>query len=141
MTKGIANDLKKRIEELERALRTKSESTDLIPVVEDQTDLIPRGISVNSLNDISETIEKFNYNGQNNIQEPSSISRENSAIPNLAPHPVKFDMSSGRLQFFGPTTNMHVFSGNRNGSYPTTPPECQWPISTLISDFSMTTHD
>lgn len=57
----------------------------------------------------------------------------------LAPQPVKFDMASGRVRFFGPTTNMHILS--RTVSDPSKTPESFWPISTLVRDLTPDTHD
>jgi hypothetical protein len=57
----------------------------------------------------------------------------------LAPQPVKFDMASGRVRFFGPTTNMHILT--RTNSDPSKTPETFWPISTLVRDLTPDTHD
>lgn len=71
---------------------------------------------------------------------PNDATGQSRAIlGKLAPQPVKFDMASGRVRFFGPTTNMHILS--RSTSDPSKTPESFWPISTLVRDLSPETHD
>ncbi|KAL1596560.1 hypothetical protein SLS60_009208 [Paraconiothyrium brasiliense] len=60
-------------------------------------------------------------------------------LAKLIPHPVKFDMSAGRVRFFGPTTNMHILS--RPASDTSRAPGPFWPISTLVRTLSPETHD
>jgi hypothetical protein len=57
----------------------------------------------------------------------------------LVPRPVKFDMASGRVRFFGPTTNMHILS--HSSTFPSKTPESFWPISTLVHGLAPETHD
>lgn len=79
------------------------------------------------------------------IQQPaafqfSEVAPQSKAIlGKLMPRPVKFDMASGRVRFFGPTTNMHILS--RSASDFSKTPESFWPISTLVRDLSPDTHD
>ncbi|KAJ4351918.1 uncharacterized protein N0V89_007262 [Didymosphaeria variabile] len=62
-----------------------------------------------------------------------------SMLAKLIPHPVKFDMSAGRVRFFGPTTNMHILSRPASDTSRTLSPF--WPISTLVRSLSPETHD
>ncbi|KAF2265058.1 hypothetical protein CC78DRAFT_515860 [Lojkania enalia] len=48
-------------------------------------------------------------------------------------------MASGRVRFFGPTTNMHLLS--RSMLDPGKSTETYWPISALVRDLSPETHD
>jgi hypothetical protein len=63
-----------------------------------------------------------------------------SVIKRLLPSPIRFDMASGRVRYFGPTTNMNVLS--------TTDPnsdleqrQTHWPIGLLLRDLSPEAHN
>ena len=63
-----------------------------------------------------------------------------SLVRKLVPAPVKFDMASGRVRFFGPTTNMNLlFQVNISRSLEKR--ESHWPIGLLIRDLSPETHE
>lgn len=62
-------------------------------------------------------------------------------VRQLHPQPVRFDMASGRLRFFGPTTTMHVLSDFRQTPDPAERQQSHWPISMVIHDLSPETHD
>lgn len=66
-------------------------------------------------------------------------SQSRAILGKLIPRPVKFDMASGRVRFFGPTTSMHILSRSTSDTSKT--PESFWPISTLVRDLSPETHD
>lgn len=68
-----------------------------------------------------------------------ATSQSKAILGKLIPRPVKFDMASGRVRFFGPTTSMHILS--RSTSDPSKISESFWPISTLVRDLSPETHD
>jgi hypothetical protein len=67
-------------------------------------------------------------------------SRGKILVKKLVPAPVKFDMASGRVRFFGPTTNMNLLS-TVNVSRSLERRESHWPIALLIRDLSPETHD
>jgi hypothetical protein len=61
-------------------------------------------------------------------------------VRKLVPCPVRFDMSSGRVRFFGPTTGMSILSETTmNKSLERQ--ESHWPIALLINDLSPEAHD
>jgi hypothetical protein len=60
-------------------------------------------------------------------------------LAKLIPYPVKFDMSAGRVRFFGRTTNMHILS--RPTWDTSRAPGPFWPIATLVQSLSSRTHD
>ncbi|KAF2107078.1 fungal-specific transcription factor domain-containing protein [Lophiotrema nucula] len=77
---------------------------------------------------------------QPRVSQPNEASAQSKAIlGKLTPRPVKFDMASGRVRFFGPTTNMHILSRSTSDQSKTA--ESFWPISTLVRDLSPETHD
>ncbi|KAF2732338.1 hypothetical protein EJ04DRAFT_441202, partial [Polyplosphaeria fusca] len=77
---------------------------------------------------------------QGQVSQTNDAAAQSRAIlGKLTPRPVKFDMASGRVRFFGPTTNMHILS--RSTSDPGKMQETFWPISTLVRDLSPVTHD
>ncbi|KIW04668.1 uncharacterized protein PV09_04407 [Verruconis gallopava] len=75
-----------------------------------------------------------------NSEPPSDTSHGKSWVRKLVPAPVRFDLASGRLRFFGPTTNMNLLSGV-NLSRSLERRESHWPIALLIRDLSLETHD
>jgi hypothetical protein len=77
---------------------------------------------------------------ENHENEHADNSHGKSLIRKLVPAPVKFDMASGRVRFFGPTTNMNLLSGV-NISRSLERRESHWPIALLIRDLSLETHD
>lgn len=72
-------------------------------------------------------------------QASGDTGQSKAIVGKLMPRPVKFDMASGRVRFFGPTTNMHILS--RSTTNPSKAPESFWPISTLVRDLTPETHD
>jgi hypothetical protein len=69
--------------------------------------------------------------------EPAS---SKAMVRKLVACPVRFDMSSGRMRFFGPTTDMSVLSEttmNKNLERQ----ESHWPIALLVGDLSPEAHD
>jgi hypothetical protein len=74
-----------------------------------------------------------------NAQAADSLVQSKAILGKLMPRPVKFDMASGRVRFFGPTTNMHILSHSSSDSSKST--ESFWPISMLVRDLSEATHD
>jgi hypothetical protein len=61
-------------------------------------------------------------------------------VRKLVPCPVRFDMSSGRVRFFGPTTGMNLLSETTmNKSLERQ--ESHWPIALLVNDLSPEAHD
>ncbi|KAB5513620.1 regulatory protein CefR [Coniochaeta sp. 2T2.1] len=63
-----------------------------------------------------------------------------SVVRNLVPSPIRFDMSSGRVRYFGPTTNMNVLTTS-NPEKVLERLETHWPICTVLRDVSPDTHD
>lgn len=74
-----------------------------------------------------------------NPSEPAVLGESKSIVGQLIPRPVKFDMASGRVRFFGPTTNIHILSRSTSDILKTK--ESFWPISTLVRDLSPEAHD
>ncbi|KAF2635232.1 hypothetical protein P280DRAFT_437412 [Massarina eburnea CBS 473.64] len=68
-----------------------------------------------------------------------SSTQSRNILGKLIPQPVKFDMASGRVRFFGPTTSMHILS--RSTSDAEKSRESFWPISMLVKDLGPETHD
>lgn len=62
-----------------------------------------------------------------------------SVIQKLVPSPVRFDMASGRVRYFGPTTNMTVMSRASSSKGPEQK-EAHWPICLVVQDLSPETH-
>lgn len=147
LNKGVAHELKKRVEELERLLHTKtSQNGSATPrrhsAKPDDVEPNDWQQSVDALHEFQETRDVMAIDTRENIQLSPSVTEESSTLSDLAPQTVKFDMSSGRLQFFGPTTNMHIYSRDRSVSATSNNlPESQWHISFLIHDFTKATHD
>ncbi|ORY18151.1 fungal-specific transcription factor domain-domain-containing protein [Clohesyomyces aquaticus] len=72
-------------------------------------------------------------------QTSDAAAHSKAIVGKLAPRPVKFDMASGRVRFFGPTTNMHILTRSTIDAGRTS--ETFWPISALVRDLSPATHD
>lgn len=73
--------------------------------------------------------------------QPSS----ESVIGRVLPAPIRFDMASGRVRYFGPTTNLNVLSACSPSSTVAGPAESRrsshWPICMIVRDLSPETHD
>lgn len=63
-----------------------------------------------------------------------------SVMRNLVPSPIHFDMSSGRVRYFGPTTSMNVLTTSSQ-SEALERRETHWPICMVVKDMAMETHD
>lgn len=61
-------------------------------------------------------------------------------VRNLVPAPIRFDMSSGRVRYFGPTTNMNVLTTS-SPSKTLERREIHWPVCTVVRDLPPETHD
>lgn len=70
----------------------------------------------------------------------SDTEEQISTVKNLVPSPIRFDMSSGRVRYFGPTTSMNVLTTNspRETSERL---EAHWPMCMLLRDLTIETHD
>lgn len=62
-----------------------------------------------------------------------------SAVQKLVPSPVKFDMVSGRVRYFGPTASMAVISRANSTKLPERR-ETHWPICVVVRDLSPEAH-
>ncbi|KAL1901977.1 hypothetical protein Sste5346_001683 [Sporothrix stenoceras] len=90
---------------------------------------------------------------------PDTTTDTASVVRSLVPSPIRFDMSSGRVRYFGPTTNMNVLThippnadgqGTDGQQLRRTPsggimgrrqPENHWPICLVVRDLSAAAHD
>lgn len=156
-SKAVANELKDRIRHLEDLLKQNG------PVEEHQDGFhVPEHLSqqLDSPNTESDLGSHLNmtyeeepppYTDATQVQtgissqfhphvQPQRLEQPNrTMMAKLIPHPVKFDMSAGRVRFFGPTTTMHILSRPACDSSRTPGPF--WPISTLVRNLSPETHD
>jgi len=62
-------------------------------------------------------------------------------IQKLVPDPVSFDMASGSLRFFGPTTDMHMIPSTASSAIASDRSERHWPIAVLAPELSVDSHD
>jgi len=65
---------------------------------------------------------------------------KSSVVRNLLPFPVRFDMASGRVRFFGPTTSMNLLT-HTSVSRSLEQRQVHWPICAVVRDLSPETHD
>ena len=84
---------------------------------------------------------------------PSNPEQAISVMTKLIPSSIRFDMSSGRVRYFGSTTHMNVLSRMSSSSSKTSnytnqrpPPAAaaaspHWPIALIVRDLSPVTHD
>ncbi|KAH7115887.1 fungal-specific transcription factor domain-containing protein [Dendryphion nanum] len=156
-SKAVANELSKRIQHLESLLKESGQGHPILdPVLgpdtqqDSPTDDAATADLLHPMGTDSETQstpffdedpppypESFQ---QHTLTQPAGATGQTRAIlGRLMPRPVKFDMASGRVRFFGPTTNMHILSRSTVDSSKT--PETFWPISTLVRDLTPETHD
>lgn len=63
-----------------------------------------------------------------------------SVVKKLVPSPVRFDLASGRVRCFGPTTIMHLLT-QTSLSKSLVRKETHWPICTVVRDLPPDTHD
>ncbi|KAK7190596.1 fungal specific transcription factor domain-containing protein [Paraphaeosphaeria sporulosa] len=151
-SKAIANELKDRIRHLEGLLR-QSSSEHINEAVNVQEQLQQPQINSPHPSE-SDSGSQFTlaYDEEpppytdttqpivwSQTQSQRREQQNRSMLAKLIPHPVKFDMSAGRVRFFGPTTNMHILS--RPASDTSRSPGPFWPISTLVQSLSPATHD
>ena len=140
---AITNELKHRVQQLEIMLQQKT--SELAKISQDRETSSgsfdgesPLFSNSDMLNGSKGSIIPFTGDGSamahRRVNEtPADIACE------LIPRSVKFDMSTGYVRFFGlSTTKMRILSKS------TRPPgklECQWPISALVNNLSLSTHD
>lgn len=74
------------------------------------------------------------------VSKETVSERSKDLITKLAPCSVRFDMASGRVRFFGPTTNLNILSNATLNGNPERH-ESHWPIAMLIRDLYPETHD
>ncbi|CAK7231960.1 hypothetical protein SCUCBS95973_008100 [Sporothrix curviconia] len=74
---------------------------------------------------------------------PDTTTDTASVVCSLVPSPIRFDMSSGRVRYFGPTTNMNVLThiAPDAGVVGRGQPAVHWPICLVVRDLSPDTHD
>ncbi|KAF2462823.1 uncharacterized protein BDR25DRAFT_386050, partial [Lindgomyces ingoldianus] len=147
-SKAVANELSKRIQHLESLLKETGHGhaiPDAPTPLEHLHDQHPHPMETDSE---SQSTPCYDDEPPPYPEAPQSTrgsqphdasAHSKAIIGKLAPRPVKFDMASGRVRFFGPTTNMHILS--RSTSDPSKNSESFWPISTLVRDLSPETHD
>ncbi|CAH0047587.1 unnamed protein product [Clonostachys solani] len=70
----------------------------------------------------------------------SDTEEQISTVKNLVPSPIRFDMSSGRVRYFGPTTSMNVLTTN-SPRETSERREAHWPMCMLLRDLTIETHD
>ena len=124
--KAAANDLSERVKHLESLLEL---SQGKISDDEINEHSLP---SEQSTSDVAVTSN--NRNDENHNTDKLSV------VKKLVPSPVRFDMASGRVRCFGPTTIMHLLT-QTSLSKSLVRKETHWPICTVIRDLSPDTHD
>jgi hypothetical protein len=98
----------------------------------------------------NDQLTDFQSMGQTNVndKEPeqdveppwTEPAHSKAMVRKLVACPVRFDMSSGRMRFFGPTTGMNLLSETTmNRSLERQ--ESHWPIALLVNDLSPEAHD
>ena len=148
-SKAVVDELSKRIQDLESLLRQSGQGH-AIPMSSgshsDAREQLDLAYAVESDSESQTTPvyddqpPPYSDSSQQVISsQQSEIGQSKSIVGKLIPRPVKFDMASGRVRFFGPTTSMHILS--RSTSDQSKTPESFWPISTLVRDLSPETHD
>jgi len=101
--------------------------------------------SYNDPNAAMQNMLRAGTNGSEAFDSPTMnrdivTERRRDLLTKLSPCSVRFDMASGRVRFFGPTTNLHILSSTSLTSNPERQ-ESHWPIAMLIRDLSPETHD
>jgi hypothetical protein len=148
-SKAVADELSKRIRDLESLLKQSGHGV-VIPAPSGTYGEVRRPFEAsNAVDSDSESQPSPTYDDEPPPYTDSSqqvlpsqhpeIGQSKAIVGRLIPRPVKFDMASGRVRFFGPTTSMHILS--RTSSDQSKTPESFWPISTLVRDLSLETHD
>jgi hypothetical protein len=151
----VANELSKRIQHLESLLRENGQGSAIPEQVrrgpEQEQQELGNAMETDSNSEFQCTPSFYDEEPPPYLEAPQMIQagakaseeivpgESRAIIGKLIPRPVKFDMASGRVRFFGPTTNMHILS--RSTSDSSKPKENFWPISTLVRDLSPETHD
>lgn len=83
-------------------------------------------------------------NGSEAFESPTmskkAAGEQSDLITKLTPCSVRFDMASGRVRFFGSTTNLNILSNATLNGNPERH-EAHWPIAMLIRDLYPETHD
>jgi hypothetical protein len=150
----VANELSKRIQHLEALLRENGQGSAIPEQArrgpEQEQQELGNAMETDS-NSESQCTPSFYDEEPPYLEAPQMIQagakatdeivpgESRAIIGKLIPRPVKFDMASGRVRFFGPTTNMHILSRSTSNSFKLK--ESFWPISTLVRDLSPETHD
>lgn len=150
-SKAVANELSKRIQHLESLLKESGQGhaiPDQLAIREPSHEQPDHSHAMETDSESQCTPPYFDEDPPPYLEGSQAVppSQPNDAavhskaiVGKLIPRPVKFDMASGRVRFFGPTTNMHILS--RSTSDPSKISESFWPISTLVRDLSPETHD
>jgi hypothetical protein len=144
----VANELSKRIHDLESLLRQNGQGHTIPLPSENHPDTQDHSDTRNAVDSDLESPSTPRYDEpppytDTTQQVASSQVLETGPskiiVRKPTPRPVKFDMASGRVRFFGPTISMHILS--RSTSDQSKIPESFWPISVLVRDLSPETHD
>ncbi|CAK7211790.1 hypothetical protein SBRCBS47491_001238 [Sporothrix bragantina] len=169
--KAVTESLTKRVHQLEELLRaTQPLATGTSATSQDSflDSLGPSSISTLPGNEGFSTaagrqssILSMNFATSMPMLDDSATTTEAEAYI-LVPSPIRFDMSTGRVRYFGPTTNMNVLThiapdadDNGAGSNPGSQlrrsasggvmgrgqPAVHWPICLVVRDLSPDTHD
>jgi hypothetical protein len=126
--KSIADTLSQRIEQLEESLRQQSPSVGISSTrsAPDQTQYhtqpdTPPGSNGSSVNEETPT-------------------DQDSVVRKIMPQSVRFDLASGRVRCFGPTTAMHLLHGTSlNKASQNT--NTHWPICMVVPGLSPATNE
>lgn len=147
----VANELKDRIRHLEDLLRQNEQDQ----VINDTSHGPVQSMQQQS--DLAETNPDSQFTPASDEEPPPypNLTRDSTAssqtvsqrkeqqnrsmLARIIPHPVKFDMSAGRVRFFGPTRNMRILSRPTSDASRTLTPS--WPISALVRNLGPKTHD
>ncbi|KFH40242.1 hypothetical protein ACRE_090970 [Hapsidospora chrysogenum ATCC 11550] len=150
LAKAETDALTRRVQQLEELLNQQSDGQTPLPTPISQTQPSCPPLPVSQVRNGRSEPQLSQMRPSTDVPEdsPASAKLSNrsdaedqiSVIRNLVPSPIRFDMSSGRVRYFGPTTNMNVLTASSH-SGALERRETHWPIRMVVKDMAMETHD
>src|SRR5262245_34247967 len=117
-SKVVANELSKRIQHLESLLKQSGQGHTIPEPPRSgeaqETFDLPHPIDTDSESQSTPAYDDepppYTDPSQQVMVSHPNDGQTKTILGKLIPQPVKFDMASGRVRFFGPTTSMHILS-------------------------------